>query len=93
MNITIGELLVWLVVGALAGSLAGMLVTRRKAGFGRLINLVIGLAGAVIGGFLFSLLDVRLNLGRLTISLDQVVSAFAGSLIFIGLVGFVRRRR
>ena len=93
MNITIDELLVWLVVGTLAGSLAGMLVTRRKTGFGHLTNLVIGLTGAVIGGFLFSLLHLSLNLGRLTISLDQVASAFAGSLVFIGLVGFVRRRR
>jgi len=33
---TIGELIVWLVVGALAGSATGMLVKRQREGFGRL---------------------------------------------------------
>ena len=36
---TIGELIVWLVVGALAGSATGMLVKRQREGFGRLGNL------------------------------------------------------
>jgi uncharacterized membrane protein YeaQ/YmgE (transglycosylase-associated protein family) len=92
MNVTTGELIVWLVVGALSGSLAGMLVTRRREGYGHVTNLVIGLVGAVIGGFMFSFFHLDLNLGKVTISYDQVVSAFTGSLVFIGLIGFVRHR-
>ena len=57
MNITIDQLIVWLLVGALAGSIVGMLVKRTKKGFGHIINLGIGLVGALIGGFLFDLFN------------------------------------
>ena len=83
MNLTISELVVWLVVGALAGSLAGMVVTFKKQGFGRWINLGIGLGGAVIGGLIFNILNIDLGLGDLTVSLEDLVSAFIGSLILL----------
>lgn len=92
ISITVSQLLVWLLVGGIAGTLAGMAVTRTKDGYGPLTNLVVGLAGVVIGGFVFSLIHLNMNLGRVTIRVDQVVSAFTGSLVFIGLVGFVRNR-
>jgi uncharacterized membrane protein YeaQ/YmgE (transglycosylase-associated protein family) len=50
MNITLAKVIVWLIVGGLAGSLAGMLVKRTKEGFGRWTNFGIGLVGAIIGG-------------------------------------------
>ena len=53
MHITWEIVVVWLIVGALAGSLAGMVVKRSKEGFGRLANIGIGLVGALVGGFLF----------------------------------------
>ena len=43
MEITIIEVVVWLVVGALAGSLTGIVITRKKEGFGRYANLGVGL--------------------------------------------------
>ena len=49
MTIQLGELAIWIIVGALAGSLAGMVATRTKRGFGRWANLGTGLVGAVIG--------------------------------------------
>lgn len=52
-----GGLLAWLLVGLLAGWLAG-LITRAR-GFGCLSNIVLGLVGSAVGGFLFSLLGVR----------------------------------
>jgi len=54
MHFTLDEIGTWLIVGALAGSLAGVLVKRRKEGFGGLTNLGIGLVGALLGGALFS---------------------------------------
>ncbi len=52
-----GGLLAWLLVGLLAGWIAG-LITRAR-GFGCLSNIILGLVGSAVGGFLFSLLDVR----------------------------------
>jgi uncharacterized membrane protein YeaQ/YmgE (transglycosylase-associated protein family) len=85
------EVTTWLIVGALAGSLAGILVKRRKAGFGHVLNLGIGLAGALIGGFVFKILKINLGLlGQITISLQQVVAAVAGALMFLAIVWGVR---
>ena len=45
MSISIGEIIVWLIIGALAGTLAGRLVTFTKRGFGPWINMGVGMLG------------------------------------------------
>jgi hypothetical protein len=45
MRLTWDEIVVWLIVGALAGALVGMVVTRKREGFGHWANLGIGLVG------------------------------------------------
>ncbi len=81
----IGKLIAWLIVGALAGTLAGRLVTFSKAGLGRWVNIGVGLVGAVIGGFLSNLFSFDLGLGEIAITLEDLIAAFAGSLLFIVL--------
>lgn len=94
VNVTLSELIVWLIVGALAGSLAGMIVARKKKGFGHFTNLGIGLVGALIGGFIFDLFNIDLGLGDLMISFEDLLSAFIGSFIFLaGLWYLLKRRR
>ena len=56
MTITFAQLVVWIVVGAAAGSLAGSVVTGKWEGLGRWTSLGIGLVGALIGGAIFRLL-------------------------------------
>ena len=92
MNITPDQIIVWLIIGAIAGSLAGLVVKRRRKGFGVLANLGIGLGGAFIGGFLFQLFRLDLGLGSISISLEDIVAAFAGSLLFLLVLRWVRRR-
>lgn len=94
MQVSVAEVITWLIVGALAGSLAGMLVKRRKEGFGRWTNLGIGLIGALIGGLLFKVLRIHLGLlAEITISLQEVVAGILGALIFLALVWVVQRYR
>lgn len=88
---TFNEVLVWLIIGALAGSLAGLVVTRTKEGYGPLTNILIGLIGAAIGGFIFNVLNIDLGLGEITISFDQVAAAFVGALILLFAVSVIRR--
>ena len=91
MKITLDEVVAWLIVGVVAGSLAGMLVKRRKEGFGRVWNVGIGLVGALIGGLLFKVLRVDLGLlAEIRITLQDVVAAFLGSLMFLAVVWWVR---
>ena len=93
MPISTSEIIVWLVVGALAGSATGMLVTRSRGGFGRLANLGIGLVGAILGGLIFNVFRIDLGLQNISISLQDLVSAFAGSLIFLAVLRWYRSRR
>lgn len=78
-EVTVTEVVVWIIVDALAGSLAGLVVTRKKEGFGKYSNLGIGMAGALIGGFLFDVLKIDLGLANISISLQDPVAAFVGS--------------
>jgi len=89
---TIGKLIVWLILGALAGTLAGRLATFSKAGYGGWTNLAIGMLGAVVGGFLFNLLGIDLKLGELKITVEDLISAFVGSLICIVAWWLIRKR-
>ncbi len=93
MTSQIGELAIWIIVGALAGSLAGMVTTRTKRGFGRWANLGTGLVGAVIGGAILNLFSLDFGLGDLAVTADDLVAAFGGSVVFLVLVRLVRRWR
>lgn len=93
MNIELNEVIVWLIVGGLAGSLIGMIVNRKKEGFGVWINLGIGLVGAVIGGLLFNLLNIDYGMSDIKVTLQDLVSALVGSLIFLLIIWIVRKVR
>ena len=92
MNITIEEFIVWLLVGAFVGSVIGVLVKRKKEGFGRIMNLMVGLIGALIGGLLFKLLKIDLKLGEdFTIKKQDLLAAVVGSIILLLVAALVRK--
>ena len=76
MSETLVEVVVWIIVGMLAGSLTGLAVKRKREGFGRLVNLGIGMTGALIGGFLFDFLKIDLGMANISVSLQDIVAAF-----------------
>jgi uncharacterized membrane protein YeaQ/YmgE (transglycosylase-associated protein family) len=84
MAISLSQIIVWLIIGAAGGTLAGALVRWQRAGFGWWTNLGIGLVGALVGGLLFRLFGILPGLESISISLRDVVSAVAGSMIFLG---------
>lgn len=83
MPFSTDQIVVWIIVGLLGGSLAGLLAKGEKRGFGVWKNLALGLAGAVVGGLLFRLLGLLPGLDGVTVSLRDVVSAFIGSLLVL----------
>ena len=87
----LGKFLVWLIIGALAGNMAGWAVTLRREGLGRWSNLGVGMMGALLGGAIFHLFDIDLGLGEFKISFEDLVSAFLGSLLCISLLWLIRR--
>ena len=48
MSISVGEIIVWLIIGALAGTLASRLITFTKRGFGFWVNTGVGMLGALV---------------------------------------------
>lgn len=80
---TFAQVIVWVIIGLIGGSLAGLLVTRRRKGFGLLRNLAMGLIGAVVGGVLFRIFDLFPRLDGVEVSLRDIVAAFVGSLLIL----------
>jgi len=93
MSLTLADLVVWMIVGLIAGSLAGMVVTASWAGLSRWTSLGVGLVGALIGGLIFRLFGIWPGLDSVAISLRDILAAFIGSLIFLLVLWIVRTRR
>lgn len=81
---TAQSLIIWLLVGAIAGWLAGLVV--RGYGLGLVGNVIVGIIGAFIGGWLIG------SAGWLPSGLfGSIVSATIGAVILLLLLRFARR--
>ena len=83
-------LIAWLVFGAIAGWVASMIAgTNERQGC--LLNIIVGVVGAFIGGFLYSLLTGR----QLNFDFDitSFIVAVAGAVILLFILTGMRRRR
>jgi uncharacterized membrane protein YeaQ/YmgE (transglycosylase-associated protein family) len=81
--VSLEQFIVWIIIGLLGGSLAGLIIKRERKGFGVWRNLGLGLVGALVGGLLFRLLGLFPELDKVTISLRDVVAAVVGSLLVL----------
>lgn len=81
---TLTSLIIFLVIGLVAGWLAGVVMKGR--GFGLVVNIILGIVGAFIGGWLFG----RLNLGFGGL-VGEIFTAFVGSVILLLIVSLVKR--
>ncbi len=80
------EGIVWmLVVGAVAGFLAGQIMKGR--GFGLVGNILVGVIGAVLGGYIFGALGVSLGAGMV----GSILTALIGAIVLLFLVGLIKR--
>jgi uncharacterized membrane protein YeaQ/YmgE (transglycosylase-associated protein family) len=79
------SILAALLIGAIAGWLAGLIV--RGAGFGLLGNIVIGIIGALVAGWLLPKLNVTLASG----TLGSILDATVGAVIVLVILSLIRR--
>ena len=82
------SLLVILLVGLIAGWLAGKIV--RGTGFGLIADLCIGIIGAFIGDWLLPELGIHLGFSRI---IDLIISATIGAVVLLLILGLFGRRR
>jgi uncharacterized membrane protein YeaQ/YmgE (transglycosylase-associated protein family) len=79
-------IIVWLVVGGIVGWLAS-LVMRTDAQQGLLLNVVVGIVGAFIGGLVFN----RGNINQAPLSLTAFLVSLAGAIVLLAIVNILRR--
>jgi len=79
----------WIVLGGIAGWLAS-LITKRNDQMGCITNIVAGIVGAAVGGWVFSLFGGQ---GVTGFNLPSLLVAFVGALIVLGIVNLIFRKK
>jgi uncharacterized membrane protein YeaQ/YmgE (transglycosylase-associated protein family) len=79
------SLIIWLVIGAIAGWLAGMVV--KGGGYGLIGDIVVGIIGAVIAGWLLPQIGVALGSGVVA----AIIDAFIGAVILLVILRLIKR--
>jgi uncharacterized membrane protein YeaQ/YmgE (transglycosylase-associated protein family) len=78
-------ILIWLLIGAVAGWLAGSLV--KGGGFGLIGDIVVGIVGAIIGGWLAGVLGIAIGGGLI----GSILIATLGAVVLLLIVRMIKR--
>ena len=81
----IQSIIIWIIVGAIAGWLAGMVV--KGGGFGLIGDIVVGIVGAIIAGWLLPRLGIVIGSGIIA----AIIDAFIGAVILLLIVKLIKR--
>jgi uncharacterized membrane protein YeaQ/YmgE (transglycosylase-associated protein family) len=86
------NLIIWLVVGGLIGWIASMLM-RTDSQQGILLNVVVGIVGAFLGGWLLAPMLGTGTINSNDFSLSGLIVSLLGAVVLLGIVNLVRRGR
>ncbi len=86
------NLIIWLIVGGIIGWLASMMM-KTDGQQGIILNVVVGIVGAMLGGWLLSPLLGAGTINQSNFSLPALVVSFLGAAILLAIVNLVRRGR
>jgi uncharacterized membrane protein YeaQ/YmgE (transglycosylase-associated protein family) len=78
-------IIIWLIVGAIAGWLAGMVV--KGGGFGLIGDIIVGIVGALIAGWLLPQLGIAIGTGIVA----AIIDAFIGAVILLIILRLIKR--
>ncbi len=82
-----GGIIAWLIVGAIAGALAGMVM--KGGGYGIIGDIIVGIIGAFIGGFIVGIIAPNASFGLI----GSIIVAFIGACILIAILRAVSGNR
>jgi uncharacterized membrane protein YeaQ/YmgE (transglycosylase-associated protein family) len=75
----------WIVVGMIAGWLAG--VVMKGGGYGILVDIILGILGGFVGGWLFGLMGIWPGGGMI----GSIIVAFVGAVILVAITRLIKR--
>ncbi len=78
-------IIAWLIIGAIAGWLAGKIV--EGAGFGLIVDIIVGIVGAFIGGWLAGVLGINIGGGLIS----SIIVAIIGAVILLFALRLIKR--
>lgn len=78
-------IIAWLIVGAIAGWLAGVFV--KGGGFGLVVDIIVGIVGAMIGGWLADILHIHIGDGWIA----SIITATVGAVILLVVLRLFKR--
>jgi uncharacterized membrane protein YeaQ/YmgE (transglycosylase-associated protein family) len=84
--------IIWLVVGGLIGWVASMIM-KTDAQQGILLNVIVGIVGAMLGGWLISPLIGAGSINQSDFSVGGLAVSLVGAIILLAIVNLVRRGR
>jgi uncharacterized membrane protein YeaQ/YmgE (transglycosylase-associated protein family) len=79
------SILAWIVVGLIAGWLAGQLM--KGGGYGVLVDIILGILGGVVGGWIFGALGIWHGGGMI----GSIIVAFVGAVILVAITRVLKR--
>jgi len=82
--------IIWIVIGGILGWLAS-LVMRTDAQQGLLLNIVVGIIGALLGGWLLAPLFGTGTINQNDFSISSLLVSFLGAVVLLAIVNLVRR--
>lgn len=84
------EIVAWVIMGVLAGAVAGMFTSLKTSGLGKQGRLLLGLAGAFVGGMIVHLAHIDFGLGPVLISYEELLFSLVGAILLIVLARLFR---
>ena len=78
-------LIAWLIIGAIAGFLAGKIV--EGSGFGLIVDIIVGIVGAVIGGYLTGAMGIGVGGGLIA----SIIVAVIGAVVLLLVLRLIKR--
>jgi uncharacterized membrane protein YeaQ/YmgE (transglycosylase-associated protein family) len=84
--------ILWIVIGGILGWLASI-VMKTNAEQGMLLNIIVGIVGAFLGGLLLAPLFGTGTINQSDFSIGSLFVSFLGAIILLAIVNFFRRRR
>ena len=83
-------LIIWLIIGGIVGWLASIIM-RTDAQQGLLLNIIVGIVGAFIGGLLFSGLTGEPTINQNPLDLGAILVSLLGAIVLLGILNLIRR--